>query len=334
MQKHSLQKTPRRAVTDDVDNVMVIVRTVGERTAELCERLVRQQVPAEERVVSISEKPFSKAVRKAFKIGVEAGLPWTLCLDADVLLRPFALRDLVDAAEKQPKSTFCVEGHVADKLLGHVRFAGNHLYRTRLLRRGLQNAEITDRVIRPERHVKNQMSAQGHGLYIADPIVGLHDFEQYYVDLFRKALVHGRKFALELEQYALAYWQERAPADPDLRVALWATETSSIFEGPVKVDRRAFPDSLDTLLQMAGMEEKEPLPRDAVGAEDVERMLDAFEETPGYQQWSRFLEIYRTSPLGRARAVLDRYGPAGAAMHLAGKSLLQLGKHFKERAER
>lgn len=49
------------STNDSVTNVAVIVRSSGERTEQLCVRLVKQQVP-EEHVVVIHERPFSQAL--------------------------------------------------------------------------------------------------------------------------------------------------------------------------------------------------------------------------------------------------------------------------------
>ncbi len=322
-------RTVRREET--VGSVFVVIRTVGERTTEACRRIAEGQVAAGH-VTEISERPASRAVRRGFEVGLEAGLEWTLFLDADVLLRPGGIADLVREAEAQPRSVFCAEGRVADKLLGHYRTAGVLLYRTGLLRQVLREAEITDAALRPDTHVKEQMIARGHSLHYGSTVVGVHDFEQFYVDVFRKALVHTEKHAQDLKQYAARHWQAEAACDPDLRVASWALRTRSIFEGEIRIDRRLFPDALTTLLQMARMEERAPLAPGALTAKDAVRLLDGFEVPAVYQTWRRFEVLYQ-KPFGRVRAMLDRYGPAKAPMHLLGKALVQAGQRLLEEAE-
>lgn len=313
------------------ESVLVIVRSVGERTTDACIRLAQQQTSADQ-VVCVNAHPFSEALRRSLEMGLDAGQRWTLCLDADVLLGPAAIPNIIKEAEALPENTFLVEGRFADKLLGHFREGGIHLYRTSLLATALSEVEFRPDVVRPETHMKRQMAQLGHGFVFGDTLIGLHDYEQFYVDIFRKALVHNVKYSDALRGYALLHWNERARQDPDLRVALWAVQTADIFTHPVEIDRRIFPDTLATLLQMAGMEEKAPLPADAVSSDDVAQRLARFEVAPSYERWQQFNELYGRGILGRIRAVLYRHGHQTPS-HLVGKALRQLGDRLDPAAE-
>ena len=68
------------------NNVTVIIRSAGERTVEYCKYLLSRQA-TEENIVIIEETPFSAAIKKSFQIGIDRGYKWTLCIDADVLVK-------------------------------------------------------------------------------------------------------------------------------------------------------------------------------------------------------------------------------------------------------
>lgn len=295
------------------DLVTVVVRSAGERTVDACRELVAQQANGLE-VQVIEERPFSAAVRRGFEIGVDRGRSWTWCVDADVLVRRDALRDLVDAAEAAPSSTFCIEGRIADTLMGMYRPAGNHLYRTELLPVALDRVEITNAVIRPERHVKDQMSEIGHGLVWADLDIGLHDAEQYFADILRTALVYCDKFSREVAEYAAEYWKQSS--QDDLRVAWIAHTIRPIYQREMRIDRSAFPRSIDTLLTLAGMAERAPLDPTTFDVDRVSELLDAFEPAPEWVEWQQFCQRYESGRFGPVSAMLHRHGPVGLARHL------------------
>ena len=173
-------------------DVTAIVRSVGERTETACYNLLAEQVPAEN-IVIINEVPFSAAVAKTFQVGIERGLPWTLCIDADVLLRYGAVNDLLAIAAQADKNVFEIQSNILCKFFGGPRQAGNHIYRTSLLNKALDCIPKTE-VIRPETNTIKQMAARGFPrLEIKKLTIGLHDYEQYYVDIYRKAFVQAHK---------------------------------------------------------------------------------------------------------------------------------------------
>ncbi|NDV00064.1 glycosyltransferase family 2 protein [Pseudoroseicyclus tamaricis] len=276
------------ALRHGMSDVFVVIRAAGERTEDLCRELVRAELP-DAQIALIREVPFAAAVRRAFELGVAAGRDWTLCLDADVLLRPGALAELLAAARAQPENTFGVCGRVADPLLGQWRVAGQHLYRTKWLGKALEEVRFDPEQRRPESHVKRQMKGRGHDWADVDVAMGLHDAEQSFADIFRKVVVHTRKHD-RFMGYARRYWERLGGGDADLRVALWALEAPERIadvrppqgEGArnVQIDRRHFPERIDAFLGEVGLQEKPPLVADAFGPEEISRRLEAFAEAP------------------------------------------------------
>ena len=118
------------------DAVTVVIRSVGERTENLCRELVAAQI-AHRNIFLVREKPFACAVQRTFQIGIDQGRPWTLAVDADTLLLPGVIQRLYACAENQDANLFKAQGLVIDKFLSSPRAAGNHFYRTAHLNRAL-----------------------------------------------------------------------------------------------------------------------------------------------------------------------------------------------------
>ncbi len=128
------------ALSDNLnDLVYVVIRSAEERTEQLCKKLILEQGVFPENLCIVREVPFSAALKKAYELGIERGLKWTLCIDADVLLRPGAVEKMIALAENQDKKVCEIEGFVLDKFAGGPRTGGIHLYRTSLLLKALEH---------------------------------------------------------------------------------------------------------------------------------------------------------------------------------------------------
>lgn len=171
-------------------NVVTVIRTNGERTAAVCERLVREQA---DEVHVIAIKPFTAAVVRCFEIGLESGADWLMTVDADVLVRPGAIRELWAYAGSMRPAVCEYQGLILDRLAMTERVAGPRMWRVSALEQLLPL--VTD-AIRVESHVLQCAKKLGWRSEILSEFnAGVHDYEQYYRDLYRKAKVHSIKFA-------------------------------------------------------------------------------------------------------------------------------------------
>ncbi len=264
-------------------DVFVVLRAAGERTEAAARARAIAEVGADG-VALIREVPFAAALRHGLEAGAAAGRRWTLCLDADMLLRPGAVDAAVAAAEAAPEAAFCLTARVADKLLCQVRPAGQHLYRTALIDKALDLGRFDPAARRPETALKTTMADAGHPNVRSEVMMGLHDFEQSFADIFRKVVAHARKHARFMPE-ALAVWRDRAGGDPDYRFAVIAaavaqaideTEPDPVAQAGAATDRRRFPDEVGALLLPAGLAEKPSLAPGAADGPWVERQLAAF----------------------------------------------------------
>jgi hypothetical protein len=282
----------------NIDTATAIVRAAGERTQSLCAVLLEQQVSGP--VITIEEAPFSRAVIRTFELGLKAGRKWTIAVDADVLVRPVAIREIAAVAEAADETVFEVQGRIFDRLFQGPRSGGLHLYRTSMLEAALEFANREEAVHRPEFHVIQAMEARGFPQLTFDTVLGLHDFEQSYHALYRKGFVHAQKHN-DVVPFLERMWQRLAASDADFQAAILGLEAGRNVGGIARTDIRAFGDSIDTVLQQNGLNEKESLPDSATTCFNVERLLETVEPAPEFLEWEE-LELRRAkeAPLMRA----------------------------------
>ena len=240
------------------DDLVVVVRTAGERTLDAAVVLLSEQVSAD-RILVVDERPFEKALRRTYELGIERSAAWTMTLDADVLLRAGAVAAFMAEANRMPADYLQIECRVFDKLTGLYRQAGHRLYRTRLLPEALAHIPAPGATIRPEYSTLQAMGRLGYRSRRVSLVVGLHDFEQYYRDIYRKAFVHARKHQQLLPlmiQRCLSHWDE----DRDFRVILKGIYDGITVTTDVSIDTRRFETFLtEGWLDALGFSEKAPI---------------------------------------------------------------------------
>ena len=266
-----------------LDSATIIIRSVSERTESLCRNLILEQGVPENVVFVINEAPFSKAMKVGFEIGISENRPWTFCVDADVLLRPGSVASLLAKAQKTSKNVCEIQGYVLDKFFGGARTAGNHLYRTSLLPQVIERIPPEGKDIRPETHALNSMRAAGYPWKTVPELVGLHDFEQTYEDIFRKCFVQAHKHLNHTELF-IPFWRSKSNQDMDYQVALAGFAEGIKHFGEVRIDKRAeyFQESMKDL---------ETSPKNAIDISEwdldrIESMIQNWVEPPEY--WEKY----------------------------------------------
>lgn len=237
--------------------LVVVVRTAGERTFEACRALLLRQVP-EQTVHVVDERPFEAALRRCYQIGIESGAEWMLTVDADVLVRDGAARELLGVAEQLPERYVQVEGRIHDKLKGGYREAGHRVYRVKHLAKALAAVPAPGEEIRPEFATLLRLSRLGHPSLKCETVFGIHDYEQFYRDLYRKALVHGQKHPQWLVE-VLPRWKALAERDADFTVAIRGYCDGFQTFTKARIDTREYRDRAERALEELGLEEKDAL---------------------------------------------------------------------------
>ena len=268
--------------TNSIANALWVIRSAGERTTAACEYLIRQFAPSEQ-VVVMHERPFSAALHRGFELGAASGLKWMVCIDADVLVHAPGIIELLTVAESVDENTFYVQGLTIDKLIPIKRPPGNGIYRNALADKARQFIPEDGTSLRPETTTMEGMIAAGYRMYRTNIVVGLHDFEQSYADIYRKSFLHAKKHANVLPRVK-AYWKQHEPEDQDFTVARLGARVGQTYGDTVYLDREFQQEEWQLLRQLKNIEEKPPLDAQAYSPEDVRKQLEAFATDPALQQ--------------------------------------------------
>ncbi len=213
---------------------------------------------AEGDITTVSEVPFEVGLRACYEEAIRAGKKWTMTLDADVLIAKSATSRLLAFAEEMPSHFFQMEGRIFDNITGIYRQAGHRIYRTELLPLAVDYIPDVGVQIRPEFYTITQMIASGYPSRLVPMLVGLHDFEQYYADLYRKSFVHARKHS-ELLPDLIVRCVRLMHDDADFLVILKGLWDSLITQGAVTIDAGRYGDQAARALESLGIAEKSPI---------------------------------------------------------------------------
>jgi len=234
---------------------IVVIRSSGERTLDVCRQLVDEQTAAEE-VYTVDMQPFKKALERCYEIALEHGQArWLLTVDADMFLLPGAANMMIRAAGQMPEHYFQLQGRIFDKITGTYRKAGPRVYRIAFLKKALALSQDSAERIRPEGYVVETMGEQGHPSRYLPDITAIHDFEQYYRDLYRKSLVHARKHQ-ELVPRMIERCVKHMDRDDDFRVILKALWDGLLETESVTIDSRMFKHQSGEAIHDLGLQEK------------------------------------------------------------------------------
>lgn len=262
-----------------LDDVTIIIRSTGERTEALCRELIRDQGVAGDQIFIIRESPFSQALVRSYTIGLAEKRRWTFCVDADLLLRPNCVQQMVALAEQQDGRVCEVQGYILDKFFGGPRSGGVHLYRTVHLDKALKLIPEEGVDIRPEHHTLEAMKNDGYPWVSIKYLCGLHDFEQYYKDIFRKCFVQAHKH-LELAGIFLPIWRDGAPNDVDFQVALHGFAAGLAHFDDVYIDSRQ--SVYELAFSKLPVEEKGDMPAQTFSLQRVEEIISGWQEPEIY----------------------------------------------------
>lgn len=308
------------------NEVCVIIRSVKERTEELCKKLIVEQGVPESQIFIIHEVPFIAAMREGFELGIESNCQWTYCIDADVLLRPRSISQMLDAAQGADQMTCELQGIVYDKFFGGARPAGNHLYRTSLLKEVLKRIPGEGINVRPEYHTLQAMKKDGFIWRDLNIPVGLHDSEQYYQDIYRKCFVQAHKHAYLAEMF-LDNWKDRLEGDPDMRVALAGFSDGIKHASGIRIDisQSYYSDNFQRL----GVDEKGPLDLSDWDGARIAKIIQEWDVTEAFRRYfpaAASQSLYQPrSRLQRLNSRLLKRGPFLGAIYLGATVLNKLG---------
>lgn len=248
-------------MTTSCNEIVVVIRCAGERTEEACQRLVREQVEAG-LVATVSERPFARALEKSIEIALECGSRWSLFLDADVLLRREAIPMMMAELEACSQRFYMMNFLVMDRGFCGPAYDGVHAFRTELFSQAVGFMPLAWSDQRPETRLCKEMGQRGYPTILSKTLVGLHDYEQYYRDLYRKMFVRALKYKDRID-YMASVFRAHYRQDDDYKAMLWGLVDGLIHRNAghtyAVLDVEFYRERSAAALEMIGLTEKDPL---------------------------------------------------------------------------
>jgi len=201
-------------------DVAIVIRSLGERTENVCYESVHRQVAEGVKIEVVkNEKPFSTALRKSLIKAVDMGAKWSCIVDADLILLSDAIPSLLKHAESSTEDVFRLNPKTYDKFLGFPTFGGPHLYKTKHLENALHHIPSDETSTRPETKMCRAMAQTGLTLLNSNDVVAMHDYEQFYKDIYRKYVFRSVKM-YSIARYLINRFYVMSFFDIDFNVAL------------------------------------------------------------------------------------------------------------------
>lgn len=301
--------------------IVVVLRSVGERTVQACSEIVSLQLEGCGEVHEIKDCTFEEAHLRSVQIASKSGAKWAIFLDADVLLRDNAIPMMVNEADAFTGSFYMMNFGILDHGFAGPTF-GVHLYDVRNLTHALDYEKQARKDQRPESRMVLEMWTKRHiPSTLSHTIVGLHGFEQYYRDLYRTSFVRAVKFAKQGD-YLLHVCRSRYFAgdseSQDFKVILWGFVDGSLFAArrqKAPLDTSSYQKKAEEMITLLNLKEKGPYVRDR---EWIERSILDHRTDDIYEQNKSWL-------------FPNKYSDIPAFDQSLGKRMYLLVKKFRKR---
>ena len=177
---------------------------------------------------------------------------------------------MVKKAESSSDNVFEIQPLVCDWLFGGLRTAGVHLYRTSLLRKALDLVPRSEESLRPENYVLTKMKLLGFPYIVCDVLFGLHDFEQSYLDIYRKCYLQGKKH-IRFTALLVGYWQSNKTKDFDCAISGF----SDGLKASNVIATSQVPNEVSIIKKLP--KEKEPINTDRYTPDEVDSLINEFQ---------------------------------------------------------
>jgi len=304
-----------------IDDITVIIRSSNERTEAACYAIIEKQVHFKN-IFVLNEKPFYNAVIKGFKVGMEQQKKWTLTVDADLLLKSNAIEEMIRRAGSLKGDLFIYQGYVLDKLFGRCREGGPHLYATRHLDKALRILESQPDSLRPESYTYRIMAEQGYSYHVDTQIYGLHDYEQYNLDIIRKAFFHSKKHDKpKLVKEFLLHWLDNFRDDCDYKMAFLGLTYGLFYNGKLEVDAEFFEKISNKIASVHSIEEKDYLKSNQWNGTFVDRIINDHLKVQGLKGLKKKQLPKRTKPFLRFNLFSRVRRKIGSILSALGKKM-------------
>lgn len=222
----------------------VIVRTAGERTADVCIARLIAMLP-DAKIHRLEIAPFADAVRECYRIGSLSEGEWFLTCDGDVLPDENLLT-FVDRLKMYPDVGMVV-ATIDDWILDMERPGGVRACHPSVAIKIANNVKVTRR---PE---SLALRRAGVVTMIDETVVGTHDKEQWLRGVYRTTLHHLHKHKRDAPKKRALRKQALRTDHPDFVMVAAALRDRIRYD---YMNSNAFPEAP---LAEFGLTEKEPL---------------------------------------------------------------------------
>jgi hypothetical protein len=180
-----------------------IIRSVGERTEQLCFESVNSVLPKSNISVVKDVYPFSEAVKRMIVFAKERVYDWYIGVDADTVLVPNWLEMIESTLDNIRDIGFYykLDFQLQDKFVRNKYIYGLHLYNGRYNDKMLKILEETKDTSKCEGNIRHKISAKFVNLN-SGPI-GYHGYEQYYREIYNRFAVRSFRNPEDRQRYNL-----------------------------------------------------------------------------------------------------------------------------------
>lgn len=170
----------------------VFIRSVGERTEQLCLESCRQCIPHENVRIIKNKFPAYNAFIEMFKQAKELDYEWYLGVDADIVLVPNWYEIALQKKKEMEKSEwFAFTVSVMDKFLGKID-RGNHFYNGKHTEKSLEILKTkTKHMLKPESKIRHYV--KHNNTRFNDLVIGYHGYEQFFCDIFYRFWMQAKR---------------------------------------------------------------------------------------------------------------------------------------------
>ena len=256
-------------------DLIVVIRSAGERTTQACQEAVSAQLTENGRVYEVTDVPFEEAHIRSVKLAVGSNATWAIFLDADVLLREHAIAMMLAEAESLAEPFYLLNFRVLDFGFAGPAY-GVHLYNVKYLTQALEFEVIARKDQRPENRMVLEMREKNHvNSALSCNLVGLHGYEQYYCDLYRTSYVRAVKFQ-KRRDYLLTTLRSRCfrgcEYDLEYQVMMWGWLDGSVYgmqHEKAPLDKSFYQKNAAQMSTVLGLREKDEYMHDAGKVEET-----------------------------------------------------------------
>jgi len=240
----------------------VIIRTTGERTLDACRNYLLDYF---DDVAVIRDAPFEKTYQRFIKEALHSPKEFILSVDADVLPYQYFAKEIVRLVSVKYPFDFLAFS-CRDKFLNCIRPVGVRVYTQKGIKEISKNLllekDLSEGEYRLEsKNIKAAIKRDSTLVYKETlKEVGMHDFQQYYRDIYRKGVFHAKKHANFIDHHKglKLFWEAKQEEDKDYLVFNLGFKKGQELKSKLICDCKLITYDPSAIFEEFNIEEKTP----------------------------------------------------------------------------